>query len=201
MRLGLIALAAAAAAAALTLSGCGGETEVNPALEAGAGTLEGDAALIALAQKISDSIGGCAKPADATIESKVVGLENGAIVLLGCNQSAFSSTHRLFAVRSAEQLELLSIPDYDTDGWFATNQASMAELDAGNATLTTFRKGADDGLCGSEGTYHWDGKRFALQELRWQDCAAADRKAPPFPVAWPTQVGAVVDPNGATPEP
>lgn len=201
MRLESIASLAAMAAAALALAGCGGDPSANAVAATGAGTLEGDAALIASAQKISDAMGGCTKPADATIESKVVGLENGAIVMLGCSQSAYSSTHRLFAVRSTEQLELLSIVDYATDGWFATNQASMAELDAGNATLTTFRKAADDGACGSEGTYHWDGKRFTLQELRWQDCSAVDRKAPPFPVMWPTQVGAVVDPNGATPEP
>lgn len=199
MRLGSIALLAAAAT--LALAGCGGDPDANAIADSGAGTLEGDAALIASAQKISDAMGGCTKAADATIESKVVGLEASAIVMLGCDQSAFSSTHRLFAVRGTEQLELLSVPDYDVDGWFATTKASMAELDAGNATLTTFRKGAEDGLCGSEGSYHWDGKRFALQEIRWQDCSAADRKAPPFAVMWPTQVGAVVDPNGATPEP
>lgn len=200
MRLNSIA-SLAAAVAALALTGCGGDPAANAVADTGAGTLEGDAALIASAQKISDAMGGCAKAADATVESKVVGLESGAIVMLGCSKGAYSSTHRLFAANGPDQLELLSIPDYDTSGWFSTNQASMAELDAGNATLTTFRKALDDGRCGSEGTYEWDGKRFVLQELRWQDCSAADRKAPPFPVVWPTQVGAVVDPNGATPEP
>ena len=200
MRLDSIA-SLVAATAALALAGCGGDPSANTTPDTGAGTLEGDAALIALAQKISDTMGGCAKPADAAVESKVVGLENGAIVMLGCSKGAYSSTHRLFAARGPDELEPLSIPDYDMGGWFATNQASMAELDAGNATLTTFRKGADDGRCGSEGSYQWDGKRFVLQELRWQDCSAGDREAPPFPVMWPTQVGAVVDPNGATPEP
>jgi len=195
MRLGLIT-----AAAALALAGCGeptGAPAANPLL----GNLEGDTALIATAQTISDAMGGCVKPAETQIESKIVGMQTGAVVILGCNQSASSVTHRLFAVRSADTLELLSIPDYDAGGWFASDQVSMAEVDAGNETLTTFRKSAEDGACGSEGTYHWDGKRFTVQEMRWQDCSTPDRKGPPYPVLWPTQVGAAVDPNGATPEP
>jgi hypothetical protein len=196
MRLGFITTAAA-----LALAGCGGEPTSTATANALVGNLEGDTALIAKAQTISDAVGGCVKPAEAQIESKVVGMQTGAVVMLGCSQSASSTTHRVFAVRSADTLELLSIPDYDAGAWFATDQASMAEVDAGNETLTTFRKSAEDGTCGSEGTYHWDGKRFTVQELRWQDCSAPDRKGPPYPVLWPTQVGAAVDPNGATPEP
>lgn len=189
----------AASLGALALAGCGepDAATANPLV----GNLEGDQALIAAAQTISDAIGGCAKPEGATVESKVVGMQTGAIVMLGCNQGSYATTHRLFAVHSAEQLELLTIPDYEAASWFATDQASMAEIDAGNETLTTFRKASDDGTCGTEGTYHWDGKKFTVQELRSQDCATPDRKGPPFPVVWPTQVGAVVDPNGATPEP
>lgn len=195
MRLGSILMTAAA----LVLTGCG-DPEATTTSAGTNGALEGDAALISIAQKISDAIGGCEKPADAQIESKVVGLEKGAVVMLGCSQGAYSSTHRLFAVRAADKLELLTLPDYDTEGWFASDQASMAEIDAGNETLTTFRKSAGHGGCGSEGTYHWDGVRFTLQELGWQDCTP-DAKGPPFPVIWPTQVGTESDPNGATPAP
>jgi|JI10StandDraft_1071094.scaffolds.fasta_scaffold97883_4 hypothetical protein len=200
MRLGSITLMATGLSAALALAGCGGEPTDAVAVTS-AGTLEGDSALIASAQAASDAIGGCVKPAEAQIESKVVGLQSGAIIMLGCSQNGTENTHRLFAVKDSDVLELLPLPDYSAEGWFATTQASMAELDAGNEMLTTFRKSAEDGSCGAEGSYHWDGKRFVLQELRWQDCTAPDRKGPPFPVVWPTQVGAVVDPNGATPEP
>lgn len=199
MRLGKITLMATAVGAALAIAGCG-EPDAATANTL-VGNLEGDAALVASAQTISDAIGGCTKPEGAQIESKVVGLQSGAIVMLGCSQGGYATTHRLFAVRGPDKLELLSIPDFGADGWFAMTQANMAEIDAGTEMLTTFRKAADDGTCGSEGSYHWDGQRFVLQELRWQDCVAADRKGPPFPVMWPTQVGAVVDPNGATPEP
>ena len=113
----------------------------------------------------------------------------------------FPLTLRLFSVSGTNAPALLSIPDYEMSGWFATDQASMAELDAGTGELTTMRKGAADGSCGSEGTYRWDGKRFALQEMHWQACGEPDAKGPPFPIVWPTQQGAVVDPNGATPAP
>jgi hypothetical protein len=43
--------------------------------------------------------------------------------------------------------------------------------------------------------------RFALQEMHWQDCGGPQPNGPPFPALWPTQVGAEVDPNGATPAP
>ena len=49
------------------------------------------------------------------------------------------------------------------------------------AMLTTLRKSAEDGRADPKARYHWDGKRFALQEMRWQDCGAADRKARPSP--------------------
>jgi hypothetical protein len=183
----------------LGLAGCGGPA-VAPAQTAGP-ALEGDAALIAAAQTISDQIGGCARADTATVESKVIGLESGPIVLLACSQDKLSYTHRLFAVRAAQQLQLVSLPDYDANGMFATDQASMAELDAGTGVLTTFRKGAEHGRCGSEARYQWDGARFDLQELHWQDCETAPESGPPFPIVWPTQQGVEVDPNGATPAP
>jgi hypothetical protein len=76
----------------------------------------------------------------------------------------------------------------------------MAELDAGTGVLTTFRKSSGNGGCGSEGRFQWDGQRFAVQEMHWQDCKTPS-KGPPFPVIWPTQVGGDVDPDGATPAP
>lgn len=191
-------LALAGPAIALLLAGCGGPDAATGA-DGAAGALEGDAALIASAQAISDAMGGCIKPDDAQVESKVVGLENGAIIMLGCSVGAYSTTHRLFAVHSGDKPELLSFPDYDTEGWFASDQVSMGEIDAGTGVLSTFRKSAGHGGCGSEGEYEWDGVRFALRELRWNDCAAA--AAPPFPVIWPTQQGASTDANTATPAP
>lgn len=188
-------------AMALALAACGGpDAPGGPAAAAPTGTLEGDAALIAAAQTVSDAVGGCQKPDDAQIESKVVGLENGAIIMLGCSQGAYSQTHRVFSARSGEKPELLSFPDYDTDGWFASDQVSTAEIDAGTGVLTTFRKSAGHGGCGSEGAYQWDGVRFALQELRWQDCSM-NGAPPPFPVLWPTQQGGATDANTATPAP
>jgi hypothetical protein len=195
MRAGLIA----PVILGLALTACGGPT-TTPAQSTGA-TLEGDAALIAAAQTISDHLGGCTRPENSTVESKVVGLESGPIVLLACSQGDFSYTHRLFAIRAGQQPELVSLPDYDEKGMFATDQASMAELDAGTGVLTTFRKGAEHGRCGSEARYQWDGQRFDLQELHWQDCATAPESGPPFPTVWPTQQGLDVDPNDAPPAP
>ena len=200
MRLGSMMRVAAMAGVALAAAGCGGDPAAGDTNTAKR-SLEGDAALIASAQKISDAVGGCVKPADAQVDSKVVGLERGTIVMLGCSKDEFTSTVRLFSVSGTNAPALLSIPDYEMSGWFATDQASMAELDAGTGELTTMRKGAADGSCGSEGTYRWDGKRFALQEMHWQACGEPDAKGPPFPIVWPTQQGAVVDPNGATPAP
>jgi hypothetical protein len=195
MRSGLIAQITVG----LVLAGCGGPKPADPG--PAAGTLEGDAALIASAQTVSDAIGGCVRPADSDVQSKVVSLETSAIVMLTCSQSGYSYTFRLFAIHAGKAPELLSLPDYDTTGWFASDQASLAELDAGTGVLTTLRKGAEHGGCGSEGRYQWDGARFALQELHWQDCEAASLGGPPFPVIWPTQQNAEVDPNGATPAP
>ena len=93
------------------------------------------------------------------LESKVVGLESGSIVMIGCSQTAFATTHRLFAV-TGEATQLVTLPDYDASGWFASDQASMAEIDAGTGVLTTLRKSADNGSCGSEGRYQWDGDAF-----------------------------------------
>jgi len=102
----------------LALAGCGGATNGEP--QSGTVPLEGDSALISAAQTISDELGGCVRPANSTIESKVVGLENGAIVLLACSQGEYSYTHRLFAIRAGQKPELVSLPDYDANGWFAS---------------------------------------------------------------------------------
>jgi len=185
---------------ALTVVGCDGSSRDPQALGI-ATTLEGDAALVASTQAISDAVGGCVRQPNATVESKVVSLESGTIVVLACSQDAYSYTHRLFAVRGGKAPELLSLPDYDATGWFANDQASMAELDAGTGVLTTYRKGAEHGGCGSEGRFQWDGERFVLQELRWQDCSAPNLGDPPFPGIWPAPQGSPVDQNGATPAP
>lgn len=182
---------------AALLGACGEPAATNAAP---ARTLEGDQALIDGAQKISDVLGGCVRGADTPAESKVISLENGVVVMLACSQGAYSFTSRLFAIRSGEAPELLSLPDYDASGWFASDQASMPELDAGSGVLTTFRKSAGHGGCGSEGRYKWDGMRFALEELHWRDCA--EPAEPPFPVVWPTRPEAsTVDPSAATPAP
>jgi hypothetical protein len=193
----LMRLASMIAGAALVLAGCDGP-DAAPQGVANAASLAGDDALIVSAQKISDAIGGCVRPADAQLESKVIGLESGSIVMIGCSQGAYSSTHRLFAM-TGEAPQLVTLPDYDTGGWFASDQASMAEIDAGTGVLTTMRKSAGHGGCGSEGRYQWDGAHFVLQELRWQDCNTSS--PPPFPIVWPLQQNAVVDPNVATPPP
>ena len=77
----------------------------------------------------------------------------------------------------------------------------MAEIDAGTGVLTTLRQDNEKATCGSEGRYQWDGSRFALQEIHWQDCNGPQPNGPPFPALWPTQAGRDVDPNGATPPP
>jgi len=79
---------------AATLAACGGTEPARPV--AGTAMLEGDTALIASVQTISDSLGGCAKPTDAGVESKVVSLETGGIVMLACN----AYTHRLFSIKA-----------------------------------------------------------------------------------------------------
>jgi hypothetical protein len=185
---------------ALFLTACGGP-DVASAPAAGTPALAGDEALIATATKVSDAIGGCVRPVDAEVESKVVSLENGSIVMVACSQGVGSYTHRLFAVRGSEAPQLLTLPDYDATGWFASDKASTAELDAGTGVLTTARESADKSGCGSEGRYQWDGIHFVLQELRWQECGDPNLKGPPFPVIWPTQQGASTAPNTATPAP
>lgn len=191
-----------AAGAGLAAAACGPDPAASDTGASPARTLEGDAALIASAQQVSDAVGGCVKPEKAQAESKVVSLEGATIVMIGCSVSEFSSTFRLFAAGAGGALpKLLSVPDYDASGWFATDQASMAELDAGTGELTTMRKAVSSGSCGSEATYRWDGKRFALLEMHWQACDQPEAKGPPFPIIWPTQQGSAVDPNGATPAP
>ena len=193
-------IATATLAPMLFLAACGGP-DAATAPTAGTPALAGDDALIATTTKISDAIGGCLRPTDAEVESKVVSLETGSIVMLACNKDANSYTQRLFAVRGSEAPQLLTLPDYDSTGWFASDKASTAELDAGTGVLTTLRQSANSSGCGSEGRYQWDGAHFVLQELRWQECGDPDIKGPPFPVIWPTQQGASTAPNTATPAP
>ena len=193
-------IATATLAPMLFLGACGGP-DAATAPAASTAPLAGDEALTTAATKVSDAIGGCERADDAPVESKVISLENGSIVMVACSQGAYAYTHRLFAMRGDEPPELLTLPDFDTTGWFASDQASMAEIDAGTGVLTTLRKSAGHGGCGSEGRYQWDGIHFVLQELRWQDCSDPDLKGPPFPVIWPTQQGASTAPNTATPAP
>ena len=195
----LARMIALAAAASVALMACGGpDAATGP--NAVSGALKGDDALVTAAQKISDAIGGCA-PADATAESKVVGLESSAIVMIACSQGSAFSSHRIFVAQGSAAPKLLTLPDYDASGWYASDLAPMAELDAGTGVLTTLRKAGGKDGCGSEGRYQWDGARFVVQEMRWQACDDSNLKGPPFPVIWPTQLGAAVDPNGATPAP
>ena len=83
----------------------------------------------------------------------------------------------------------------------ATDQASMAEFDAGTGVLTTLRKSAGHGGCGSEGALSVGRPHFALQEMHWQDCARPELKGPPFPTIWPAQQAQPLTPRGATPAP
>jgi len=195
-----IGLAIAVPATALVLAACGGPDATRAAADGVSAALEGDTTLITAAKAISDAMGGCTEAGDAQATSRVVGLENGAIVMLGCSDSAGSTTHRVFAVHADRQPQLLAFPDYENGGWFATTRVSTAELDAGTGVLTTFRRAAPDGACGSEGEYEWDGARFVMRELRWQACGASNAP-PPFPIIWPTQQGASTDADTATPAP
>lgn len=193
--------ALAGCALALAFAACGGpDASGGPNAGGVPAGMEGDAGLIAAAQEISTAMGGCASDEAARPESKVVGLGDGAIVMLGCNQDDASTTHRLFSVRSGAKPELLLFPDYNRAGWFATDKVSMAEIDAGTGVLQTFRRAAANGSCGSEGQYEWNGTTFVLQELRWSDCADTI-DAPPFPIVWPPQQGATTDADTATPAP
>jgi hypothetical protein len=195
-----LGLAIAGPATALILAACGGPDAARTAADGVSAALEGDANLIAAAQVVSDAIGGCEQAADGAAESKVVGLETGAIVMLGCGQADGSATHRVFAAHSDKPPQLLAFPDYRAEGWFATTEVSAAELDAGTGVLTTFRRASEDGGCGSEGEYEWDGARFVTREVRWRACGASNA-APPFPIIWPTQQGASTNPDTATPAP
>ncbi len=185
--------------AAAIAAGCGA---ADPTVKQATGRpLEGDATLIAAAQKLSDAVGGCGKLGETPPQSKVVGLDKASIVMLACNQSSYAYTYRLFAVRAGQAPVLLSVPDYDATGWFASDQAAMAEIDAGAGVLTPSRRNSDKGECGSEGRYQWDGAHFTVQEMHYQDCAAKTKSGPPFPVIWPVQTGGELDPNGPTPAP
>lgn len=192
--------AVAAPAAVLMLAACGGPDAARTGTDGASGALEGDAALIAAAQTISNTVGGCPQSAESEAASKVVGLESGAIVMLGCGRGDGSATHRIFAAHSGRSPQLLSFPDYTAEGWFATTEVSTAELDAGTGVLTTFRRAAEHGACGSEGEYEWDGARFVMRELRWQACGAGNAP-PPFPIIWPTQQGSTTAADTATPAP
>lgn len=180
---------------AFLLAGCGA---AQKDAKAATQPLEGDAALIASAQKISDALGGCA--AASAADSKVVGLENGAIIMIACAKTTYASTSRLFSAKAGAAPVLLSQPDYDASGWFASDQAWMPEIDAGAGTLTTLHKSNEKGTCGSEATYKWDGSKFAVQEMRWKDCADG-AGAPPFPLIWPAVASASVEPGSPTPAP
>ena len=185
--------------AAAIAAGCGAS---DPTAKPASGRpLEGDATLVAAAQKLSDAIGGCGKLGETPPPSKVVGLDKASIVMLACTQSSFAYTYRLFAVHAGQAPMLLSLPDYDATGWFASDQASMAEIDAGTAVLTTSRRNSEKGQCGSEARYQWDGAHFTVQEMHFQDCATPSKPGPPFPVIWPVPAGGELDPNGPTPAP
>lgn len=196
-----VGFAVAGPAMALLLAACGGPDAAGASADGtGSTALEGDANLIAAAQQISDAVGGCAPAGDDAAASKVVGLENGAIVMLACGETAGSTTHRVFAAHADKPPQLLSFPDYQAEGWFATTEVSAAELDAGTGVLTTFRRASEDGGCGSEGAYEWDGARFVTREIRWRACGVSNA-APPFPIIWPPQQGASTNPDTATPAP
>ncbi len=166
------------------------------------GTPELDAPLITAAQQLSDALGGCVRvPGAEAPETGIVSLENASIVMIGCSQSEFAFTSRLFVMSSGGQPALLTIPDYDAGGWFATDQPSLPEIDAGAGVLTTYRTVGGNDVCGSEGRYSWDGKRFVLEEMRWRACDSANQNGPPYPVIWPTQNAQAVVPDETTPAP
>lgn len=195
MRIALLA----SAVLALGLAACGPKAPTPaPAAPADASS---DAGLIAAAQTLSDSIGGCPHPTDTTRESKVVTLEAAKIIMLTCGQAEFAFSDRLFTTREDGSLRLLSLPDYEGEGWYATDQVAMAELDAGAGVLTTRRKARKEDTCGSEGRYQWTGQRFIVQEMRWQSCDEPAPEGAPFPVIWPAMPANSVDPSASTPAP
>jgi hypothetical protein len=203
MRAGSLGLAILGLVACL--SGCGNKSNGTATVAIGVApgqpaNLPIDQSWINAAQTASDAIGGCAMSQNPSHVSRVVTLEKNKIVLLACNQSPYAYTDRLFVVSGAS-LRLLSLPDYDAAGWFAGDQAGMAELDAGTAVLTTSRKVDDKDNCGSEGRYLWEGTRFDLQELRWQACDEKNAGPPPFPVIWPAVVTPGADLSNSAPGP
>lgn len=187
-------------ALACCVAACGQPSANGAAVQSAGPPLEGDTALIAAAQTVSDAIGGCTRADDPQHVSGVIGLADGAIVMIACSEGAYSFTDRLFLARGSAAPQLLTLPDYDATGWFSSDEASMAELDAGSGVLTTLRKSAGDGRCGSEARYRWDGQHFALEELRWQGCEDPGG-GPPFPLIWPAQTGSTVEPGETTPAP
>lgn len=203
MRTGSLSLAVLGFAACL--AGCSDKSADKAAAPIGLApgqpaNLPIDQSWINAAQTISDAMGGCSLPPNPSHTSRIVTLEKEKIVLLACSQSAYSYTDRLFAV-SGKDIRLLSLPDYDAVGWFASDHIGMAELDAGTAVLTTQHKIDGKDNCGSEGRYQWNGTRFDLQELRWQACDDKTNGPPPFPVIWPAVVTPGADLSNSAPAP
>ncbi len=193
--------AAVLAAAACLAAGCGPSNKLSLAAPASPAEAGGEEALIAQTAEINDMLGGCIRERSDARPSKVVSLANGTIVMAACSSSAYAYTERLFSMREGQPPELLTLPDFGPDGWFATDQVGMAELDAGTGTLTSFSKAGESDACGSEGRYQWNGQRFVLQELRWQPCGAATDAGLPFPLVWPVQTSNAIQPGDSTPEP
>lgn len=153
---------------------------------AAAPALAANSPLIQVAEQSNEAIGGCIRPADAPRNAQLIDLGEVMLAQVSCSLGAYSFTDRLFILRDGEAPELVTLPDYDASGWFATDQISMPEIDAGARIITTYRKSAGHGGCGSEGRYKWDGVRFVLEELRWRDCSSPDAaNGPPYPVVWP----------------
>jgi hypothetical protein len=141
--------------------------------------------MIAAAERLNSLIGGCYRPPEAPSQPQLHALDGATLVMVSCSVGAYSFTDRLFLFRNGEPAELVALPDYD-GAWIAADQASLADLDADAGVLTTHRKSAGHGGCGSEGRYEWDGFRFTLAELRWRDCESDEVSlGPPYPVIWP----------------
>jgi hypothetical protein len=173
----------------------------RPAADTGVAPPSGDAALIARAREVSDRLGGCSGTTEGGDTSKIVPLETSVIAMITCNRGEYSYTDRLFVMEGDAPPRLLSLPDYGPEGWFASDQAGMPELDAGTGVLTTLNKASGDGGCGSEARYAWSGETFHLQEMRWRGCDDTEATGPAFPLIWPTMAGSTVDPAASTPAP
>ncbi len=191
---------AAGLAAALLIAACG---------ESGAGrtgaiatpALEGDDVIVAAAQTLSDSVGGCAPAADLRREARVVSLSDAVIVFVPCEEAGAMYSDRLFATANGQAPRLLALPDYGPSGWYAAYTVGMAELDAGSGVLTTLRSDGPNAACGSEGRYLWNGQTFAVDEIAWRGCDSGAGSGPPYPLIWPPQISSTVDPETATPAP